>query len=503
MSLKYWLVLALAQSFIVAACTQDAPEEPSPSSPDLGHVQDQGSTLDHGSIARDLGELDMDIVDLSQDLGSSQPNPCAPALAAVGAYADDASIIATLEGLGAGQGVMLPGPTIENQGFTGYDSHKGPPARDFSNRMVFVPERLTALYAGGSHGTYRANDVWEYHLGSNTWTMLFYPDGGNVGPHKAAIFGLNAWFAEGKTPDAELMTKIEDFKSWAKQHLRFEGGRLFTTNGGPLMPSHQWDGMTYDYALKRLVWRSGAHSHLEPGAIAYLFDLDVDEVKAQLDPQVTPMWRFDPAQAKWSVYTHDNASPRSELRGMGASATYVPELCGVVHYAAAQNVVPAVFEMWLHKSDEDTWHRLAPNQGRALRELVLTDKLAPSSEQQIAYSPRHQKLVAVLEQDTFVYDLAQDQWSLANTDPRHRANDSRTIFVYDTKNDVFLLFDMDKPATVFAFSLTTLQWEEVAVQGQPFSPPPYNRPFGYYDPRHNALVVGNARNRGIWVFRYR
>ena len=32
------------------------------------------------------------------------------------------------------------------------------------------------------------DDVWEYHLGSNTWHLLYAPDGGNAGRHKAAYF---------------------------------------------------------------------------------------------------------------------------------------------------------------------------------------------------------------------------------------------------------------------------------------------------------------------------
>lgn len=434
--------------------------------------------------------------------GGFEPGPCAPAPAAEGVYPDDPELVARLAAIPARTAMRMPETTVNNMGFTGYDSQKGPPGRDYSNAMVFAPERHTALYAGGSHGTYRANDVWEYHLASNTWHMLFYPVGGNVGPYKAGHFAVRRWRDGGDTPDAETMERIDAFVGWAREHTEFRDGQYTTHMGGPIMPSHQWDGLTYEPRLGRMVWRSGAHSAFSAAAIAYILELDEAEVEAALDTRTTPMWTFDPATARWEWYRHDGETPRASLRGMGASATYVPDLCAVVHYAAAQNVTPPVFEMWSHDVATDEWTDLRPNDGASIRQLVVEDGVAPSSEAQMAYSPVSRTLVAVLGAEAYAYDLDANEWTHLTSDDRIDAHDARTVFVYDSRNDVFLLHDERAPDRVHALSLETGEWEAIVVEGDAFPPPPYGNPFGYYDPIHNLFVVANARNRGVWVFRY-
>lgn len=453
--------------------------------------------------APDAAPADAALADAGIDRpDAGPPGPCNPAPAETGPYEADPEILAALEALPARSGWRLPSSTVNNEGVTTYGSANGPPHRDYSNAMVFVPERSTALYAGGSHGTYRGNDVWEYDLASNTWQILFHPTGGNAGVHKAGVFALRHWIDEGREPSAELMGKILEFKAWAQEHTHFVDGRISTIDGGPIMPSHQWDGLTYDPRARRMLWRSGASADFSPAAVAYIFDLDLAEVEATYDHSVTRMWSFDPEARRWERYAHDGASPRSALSGMGASLTYIPELCASIHYASAQNVTPPVFEMWTHDFAEDRWTELQPNGGSSIYSLSITGNDAPTEEAQMAYSPLHQSLVAVLNQDTYVYDLMADEWSHVVTDERLRAHDARTVFVYDSTNDVFLLQDMDEPDAIYAFSLEAGAWERIEVLADPFSPPPYDRTMGYYDPRHNVLVIGNGRNRGMWVFRY-
>ena len=430
------------------------------------------------------------------------PSSCDPAPAEVGVYADDAEIVALLEALPARAARSLPPPTVHNMGFTGYDSHKGPPGRDYSNAMVFAPERRTALYAGGSHGTYRANDVWEYHLGSNTWQMLFYPVGGNVGSHKAGLFALRRMIDRDETPDAETMAAIDAYVAWAREHTELRDGLYTTLEGGPIMPSHQWDGLTYDPRTRQVVWRMGAHQSLSDAAVAYVLEMDEAEVTAQRATDTTPMWTFDPETSRWRWYRHDGETPRSSLRGMGTTAIYVPDLCAVVHYAAAQNVTPPAFEMWSHDLAADTWTELHPNGGAAIRQLATADGLAPGSEQQTAYSPVARQIVAVLGSETYTYDIDRNEWAHLLSDERIDAHDARTVFAYDTVNDVFLLFDERHPTRVAALSLETAAWELIEVDGDPFPPPPWGTAFGYFDPAHGVFVIAGARNRGVWVFRY-
>ena len=116
--------------------------------------------------------------------------PALRAADAVPPYQDDPQIINTLEQLRPGESAVLPPVKVECDGIDRWNfPQRGPGQRDYCNKMPYAADRGTALYAGGNHRVpHRMNDVWEYHLGSNTWHMLYAPDGGNPGEHKAAYF---------------------------------------------------------------------------------------------------------------------------------------------------------------------------------------------------------------------------------------------------------------------------------------------------------------------------
>lgn len=478
-------------------------------SPDATPQDDASPDLEEPSLLDMEAAEDMPselIEDMEQDAADSppiEPGPCNPAIAERGAYEPDPEIVSRLERLTPNQSMLFPLPNVDNQGVTVYGSQKGPPHRDFSNAMAFVPTRHTALYAGGSHGTYRGNDVWEYHLGSNTWHILFKPEGGNPGPYTASVFALNHKYARDKPIPADLRPKVDKLKEWARKHLKYENGALTTHQGGPFLPSHQWDGLTYDPHAGRMVWRFGAHQDLAHGAIAETFGLDLQEVIDQRDRTLTLMWTFDPEARTWQRYAHPARNTIASMRGMGASATYVSSLCANVHYVAAQNVTPNAFEMWTHDLVTDTWTELEPNGGRSIRQLALEDKVSPGSEVQMAYSARHDKLVAVLEDRVYVYDIQANTWEHVLTDDRVNARGNLSIFDYDSKNDVFLLFTKDKPKRVAAYSLQTNAWDMRTVDGPTFPKPPWGGHMGYYDPQYNALVIAGATQQArAWVYRY-
>lgn len=517
---------SLLAIFLMACSTKstpldegDADRQPSiddMGAPDLDHAVDSADDLDQEY----QGDADMIpshdqgaplIEDLGfhadappdRDEGTSplplQGYPCEIDLTHPSPYPEDGAITTTLSGLQPRHGVLLPAPVVHNQDFGISSSHLGPVARDYSNRMVFAPERHVAYYAGGSHGTYRANDVWEYHLASNTWRLRYYPEGGSWGPHKAAIFGLRGWLEDGLELSDEDMQKVENFKAWAKDQVVFERGILTTPKGGPIMPSHQWDGFTYDLHARRIIWRAGAHFHFTPKMIAYLLDLPLAEVEARYDATYSKMWTYDPEQNRWEPYrTQDEELRERVITGMATSAVYIPDRCSTLHYGAT----PSIYQMWMHDLVSDTWAQLLPNGGRQIMGLAA-EGLSPLAEQQMAYSPQSKKIVAVLKGDTFIYDLASESWSPLPHEPMvEHAHDARTVFVHDSKNDVFLLIGRDAPDRIHAFSLDTMHWEEILIQGDPYEPGAYQRPFGYYDPEHNVIVVGNNKHRKMWAFRY-
>ena len=115
---------------------------------------------------------------------------------------------------------------------------------------------------------------------------------------------------------------------------------------------------------------------------------------------------------------------------------------------------------------------------------------------------RHGKLVAVLEHDTFTYDIKANEWARVNTDERIDAHDSRTVFAYDEASDVFLLADPKGKTPLAAFSLKTNQWEIITPDGPPMPKRQYMNYRGYYDAAHNAFVLDGSEGY-VWVYRTR
>jgi hypothetical protein len=90
-------------------------------------------------------------------------------------------------------------------------------------------------------------------------------------------------------------------------------------------------------------------------------------------------------------------------------------------------------------------------------------------------------LVAVLKNDTFVYDVIKNAWSRVNTDQRINAHDARTVFAYDSTGDVFLLADPRGKTPLAAFSLLTKEWDILEPKGPGIPSGMYVNYRGYYD----------------------
>lgn len=431
-----------------------------------------------------------------------------PSLAAEVPYDDDPAIIEILENLGPRSAAVLPPVKVNAGEWKKFGIKKrGPGQRDYCNKMPYAPDRRTALYAGGNHHSpHRMNDVWEYHLGSNRWHLLYAPDGGNAGRHKAAYFLTSRTLV--RNPDKKLsqeeQEKIEAYRTWWNKHIRFEDGHLATTRGGPIMPSHTWDAFTYDHRAKKLLWGMGANSAAQLSTHSYFTGKPVEELQKKADSSYTPMWMFDPKEKRWKHYR--TSQPRAELRGMGATMCYLPDLGKSLWYVAAQNVTPAAYEMWLFDAVADEWTELKPNGGKSVAELAVKQNLAPMSEQQTAYSPKHKTLVAVLKHDTFAYDVEANRWSKLATDERIYGHDARSVFVYDDHADVFLLAfppeGRGKKRRLAAFSLAEKRWEILEPQGPEIPETRFGGYMGYYDPRHRVLVIQGRYSDRLWVYRH-
>jgi len=421
-------------------------------------------------------------------------------------YEDDPAVVKMLAALDAGASVLLPpvkhvrdGKPVSGRG------RRGPYARDYTMMMVWAPDRQTALYAGGNHGGGRTNDVWEFHLGSNTWHNLFPAEGGDHARFKWSLMFARRMYA--KNPDYKMSARQQKewdaCKAWWKKNVSLQNGWYLTKNGGPLLSGHTWDTLVYEPITKRMIQGTGAYCAAAAWIEHRFSGRPLKEVQAELGkaPDGKPyrtMWTFDPAARTWIPYASE--SDLAVLRGMGASMTYIPDWKRIVYYVAAQNVTPTAAYMRTWDPVKDAWAELKPN-GKSIHELAFKLKIAPTSEQQMAYAPKHRKLVAVLKASTFAYDIDKNEWSKLNDAVPFMAHDAKTVWAYDTAADAFLLAD-PRNNRLAAFDLNTNAWTVITPKGPGIPKPPYCTGKGYYDPRLNVLVVQPAYKDRMWVYRH-
>lgn len=423
-------------------------------------------------------------------------------------YEDDPEIVRLLRGLAPGQSLLLPKVRHfrDGQPVTAL-GRDGPYSRDYTTKMVHAPDRGTALYSGGNHGFGRTNDVWEFHLGSNSWHRLHDSDGGDHARFKFSLMFYPRMMA--KDPNLTLTDKQKlevdaCQKWWVENVVQRDGNFVMKNTGAPLLVGHTWDTLMYDAVNKRLVHGTGAHCANVPWLEHRYRGMPLEQVVAAHGKRAdgTPWrrpWTFDPATKKWQPYA--NASPIAELRGMAGSLLYIPDQQKAVWYYAAQNTpgAPHVMALWDLKAD--TWEAIHPNDGTAITALALKLKQAPESEQQMVYVPPLKKIVAVQKESTFTYDFPTNRWSRANDAVPFMAHDAKTVFDYDSVAGVCLLADPVRNRLA-SYDPRTNQWKTLEPACPGMSKPQYGVGKGYYDTGHNVLVVQVATTDRIWVYRH-
>jgi hypothetical protein len=426
-------------------------------------------------------------------------------------YQDDSDLVGKIAALGSRSALTLPPFRVDAKSDIYGCQSVGPVTRGYTMRMVYAPERETALYHGGDHQTLRSNDVWEYHLGSNTWHMIFEPDGGNQGPLKGVLMFLARKLRD--NPDYRMTTQeqkeYEEVRAWWMANVVLNDGYLVTSHGGPILPGHTWDTLVYEPQTRLLIHGTGAYCSDAAVLHGRYHNLPLADVEKQIDPSYTSIWMFDPAQRRWIIHKRPQQGAMPELRGMGATMCYIPDLGKVIYYVAAQNVSPHSYQMWSWDVPKNQWTELRPNGGKGISELVLSDHVAPAEEQQTAYSPTHKQMVAVIGSETFAYDVVKNEWARLNRAVPIEAHDAKTTFAYDSRNDVFLLTDGNKDGKVAVFSLAENKWELVTPSGGGCPPsdwgggPYWGQPKGYYDATHNVLVIHGGFTNRVWLYRHK
>ena len=393
-------------------------------------------------------------------------------------YADDPALTKRIADLPDRTGMnlgdaKLAGKKLETWRKKFYQS--GPQGRDYCIKMAYNPDRRTAFFCGGNHGTpHKLSDAWEYHLGSNTWTMLAPPEGGDP----KEIIGLYGDIRKGKEAAALELVKA---------HVVLEDGCLVTRHTkGPINTSHTWDGLTYDPRVKRALWAAPATGIQQPileSLYAKANGLTVEEVRAKLAPGMNRFWMFDFERNRWMRHIGAGPYPRISFT---CTLTYVPDWGKTFYYMSESR------ETWTYDAVANKWERLKVA-GAEKRDGT------PAMELMAAYSPKHRKVVCVQGPDTWTFDVATKTWEKLAADAKNDAQDHRGFFGYDPHDDIFLLFQTTKPERLRAFSLATGKWATAEINGD--GPPQVKGHFqGYYDPDRNVVVCCNGL--AVWVYRY-
>jgi hypothetical protein len=443
-------------------------------------------------------------------------------------YKDAPAVVAKLKALGERSALTLGKFKITPADATKwhFTFKNGPSRRGFCNKMPYAPDRKTALYAGGDHGTpHRLNDAWEFHLGSNSWNLICPPvnDAYRLNMKDRALKRAKDALAKGKDVEKNKAyiekTYPEYAKKWWGTCTVKDGYLQADGNGGPIMPWHTWDGLTYDQRTKRLYWavldsdnfktekyrvhRSKTRNY------AKWTGKDPAKLLAQLKPG-TSMYMYDPAKGRWTKQM--GKGPFPIMRAMGGTLHYLPDIDKTIWYACV-GCTPGGYEegMWAYDAKTNKWSNLI--KGVTIGGLMRKKK-APGGELQAAYSIKHQTLLAVQKEMTFAYDVKANSWARVADNPGW-GWDSISVFDYDSNADVFILVSKpggrwsQKPWTLAAYDIATNKWETVNIKGTQLPQDPPKKAWlaqsyaGYYDPGHNAFVLYAARTASTWVYRHK
>jgi hypothetical protein len=102
--------------------------------------------------------------------------------------ADDLELVAKIAALPDRTGLKLPAAKLRGKDLEKWRNQfyrNGPVGRDYCVKMVYNPDRKTAFFCGGNHGSpHKLADAWEYHLGSKYLDLRSGDQGLDLGLHR-------------------------------------------------------------------------------------------------------------------------------------------------------------------------------------------------------------------------------------------------------------------------------------------------------------------------------
>lgn len=338
----------------------------------------------------------------------------------------------------------------------GLDS-TGPRARNYSIKMVWVPERRRALFAGANHGgPHRLNDVWEFDLASLSWVLLYAPD------NSRSYSGLGSDYSD----------------------VEFRDGILVTKRGGPAIIAHTWWGLAWDPEIRRMLFMNTWVTKEEEAVRL----VGGDPAKRYKGP---PLWSFDPQTGKWAFVETRRPWPAAPF---GAMLEYVPQLGGSIWHMNNWKMRGT----WLYRAQERSWTNL-----RANREAGNFKQAAPGAELVGYYDPSRRIVVAQRRKETFHFDVAQAEWkkvasAAKDDDTMPYGHDARNPFHYDPASRHGLLVDV-RGGVLWSYDPDGVKWTRLKPEGDPM--PRGKRSLAYVD--HTAKVLVIIDDTTVWAYRYR
>lgn len=377
-------------------------------------------------------------------------------LAAPVARADEA-VLRRVAALAPNHGLRLGAARVSgefNEVSRRFDLHRtGPRSRDFSKKMVWAPERRSALFVGANHGSpHRLNDVWEFSLAAMAWTMLYAPDN----PRTYGGLGSDA------------------------SDVVFRDGLLQTRRGGPAVIGHTWSGLTYDPRARRMLFMN-------------TWPIDVDPLVRQVggDPadryRGPPLWSFDPAARTWAALKTTVPWPKAAV---GALLQDVPELGGAIWH----------LNNWQLQA---TWLLGAEQGWKKLSDPKITpgfERNAPGRELVGYHDPKRQLVVAQWRKGSYHFDTRSRQWT-CTIRPDTSAEvpdgyDASTVFYGDGITGRGLLLDF-RTRELWAYDPDRPHWDRLSPAGDAM--PAGTRMLACFD--HALGVIAVLNDAEVWVYR--
>ena len=369
------------------------------------------------------------------------------------------AVLDKIKMLKSNEACLLPKPTIiENMGDFAkgwhYMKEFGPEGRDYSLKMVWMPDRKRSFFCGANHQSpHRFNDAWEYDLASNTWVCLYNPDYNDVLPLPA----------------------------YAKDTLVVKDGWLRTKNGGPGHPAHTWSGITYDPNQKAIVWNCFWPNYRLEQKLNLFGLKEADLFKG---PKV---WLFYPQTKKWEPLQTVEPWPKEKY---GYSLEYCPELKKpVYHYGNSAFTLDVEKKTWAEKTSEGDGYRM---------ETILC--YDSKRKQFLAhYGPLANSKNKITLTAKVVGGEIQPWKKVLESENAPTGMDHLSMFQFDPKSGDGFIFE-NETKSLWRFNPDTNAWTKIDSLGDKIDKESYGgKLISYFDPERNVFVV---LGKG-WVWCYR